>query len=201
MIGDFQSRLLELRFVDGIEKVEHVPYPSDDQLWIRFNRPLDMKKLEEIIKKHGATLVKFGGLASKLPRPLAEMLWDGVSYVITKNISDWGKLTASLGFEPDGIAKIATDAHGPYQIFIATQEEGVQILYEYIGLKYLPPATPPKPTAPTKPPVAAVAKQVSPAPTPTAPTTAPVAKPSVPAPATPPNPPEQKPTTQPIAQS
>lgn len=187
MVDDFQRRLLELRFVDGIEKVEHVAYPSDDEFWVRFNRRLNMKKLEEIAKKHGATMVKFGGLPAKLPRALAEILWDGVSYVIVKNISAWGKLTASLGFEPDGIAKIAADAHGPYQIFIATQEEGVQILYEYLDLKYVPPAPPPKPVAPSKPPVPAAAKPVLPAAKPT-PATPPVVNPAVPAPATQPKP-------------
>jgi hypothetical protein len=189
MIADFQKRVLELRFVDGIEKVEHVPYPSDDEFWVRFNRPLDIKKLEEIARKHGATMVKFGGLPAKLPRHLAELLWDGVSYVIAKKITGWGKLTASLGFEPDGIAKIAVDAHGPYQIFIATQEEGVQILYEYLGLKYVPPPPPPpKPVAPAKPPVQAAAKPATPPPKPAAPIAPPAANPSVPAPVTPPKP-------------
>jgi len=189
MVGDFQRRLLELRFVDGIEKVEHVDYPSNDEFWVRFNRPLDMKKLEDIAKKHGAPVVRFGGLPSKLPRPLAEILWDGVSRVIAKKISGWGRFTASLGFEPDGIAKIAADAHGPYQIFIATQEEGVQILYEYLGLKYTAPEPPPKPTAPAKPPIPTAAKPVPSAPKPTVPATPSVANPAVPAPATPPKPP------------
>jgi hypothetical protein len=195
MVEDFQRRLVELRFLDGIEKVEHVRYPNGDEFWVRFNRRLDMKKIEEIAKKHDATVVKFGGLPSKLPRPLAEILWDGVSHVIAKKISGWTKFTASLGFEPDGIAKIAADAHGSYQIFIATQEEGVQILYEYVGLKYVAPAPPPKPA----PPVPAAAKPVLPAPRPTAQATPPVAKPAVPAPTTPPKPPEETPTPKPAA--
>ena len=197
MVGDFQRRLVELRFLDGIEKVEHVPYPDRDEFWVRFNRRLDMKKIEEIAKKHDATVVKFGGLPSKLPRPLAEILWDGVSHVIAKKISAWTKFTASLGFEPDGIAKIAADAHGPYQIFIATQEEGVQILYEYVGLKYVAPAPPPKPAA--KPPVPVAAKPVSPAPRPIAQATPPVAKPAAPALAAPPKLPEESPTPKPAA--
>jgi len=193
MVEDFQRRVAELRYVDGIEKVEHVPYPSGDEFWVRFNRILEMKKLEAVARTHGATVVKFGGLPSKLPRPLAEILWDGVEYVIAKRINGWGEFTASLGFEPDGIAKIAADAHGPYQIFIATQEEGVQILYEYLGLKYVAPAPLAKPVAPPKPPSAAVAKPPAPAPRPAAPTTPsvtaspPTAKPTQAAPV----PPEQ----------
>jgi len=180
MVGDLQRRLVELRFVDGIEKVEHVPYPAGDQFWVRFNRKLDFGKFDDISKKHGYIMVSFASLPSKLPRPIAEILWNGVSHVITKNLSGWSKFTASFGFEPDGIAEIATDLHGPYEIFIATQEEGVQILYEYLGLKYTAPAPPTKAVAPPKAPTPApVSKPASPAPRPVAP---PVT--SVPAPAT-----------------
>jgi hypothetical protein len=201
MVDEFQRRVTELRFVDGIEKVEHVPYPNGDEFWVRFNRRLDIRQIEEIAKKHGASLVKFGGLPSKLPRPLAEILWDGVSYVIVKKISGWTKFAASLGFEPDGIAKIAADAHGPYQIFIGTQEESVQILYEYLGLKYVPPAPPPKPAAPAKPPVAAAGKPVLAAPRSTAPTTPPKPTLAVPATATPPKASEEKTAPKPPAQA
>jgi len=167
-MDDFQRRVVELRFIDGIEKVEHVPYSTGDEFWVRFNRPLEFSKLEDITKKHGAILVKFGGLPSKLPRPLAELLWDGVRYVVAKRIGGWSKFTASLGFEPDGIAKIADDAHGPYQIYIATQEEGVELLYDYLGLKYVAPTPPPKPVAP-KPQTPAQTKPVSPPPRPVVP--------------------------------
>jgi hypothetical protein len=155
MVGDLQRRLVELRFVEGVEKVEHVRYPTGDEFWVRFNHPLNIRQLEDITKKNGAAMVKFGGLPSKFPRPLAELLWDGVSYVITKNAGGLGKFAAFLGFEPDGIGKIVTDAHGPYQIFIAREETGIKILYEYLGLKYVAPAPPPQPVAPAKPPVSA----------------------------------------------
>jgi len=169
MVADSQRRVAELRYVDGVEKVEHVPYPNGDEFWVRFNRHLDMRRLGEIAKKHAATVVRFGGLPSKLPRPLAELLWDGVSYVIVKELTGWAKFTATLGFEPDGIAKIANDAHGPFQIFIATQEESIQILYEYLGLKYTPPAPPPKPVVQPEPPTAPVPKTTPPAPQPVVP--------------------------------
>jgi hypothetical protein len=118
-------------------------------------------------------MVSFASLPSKLPRPIAEILWDGISHVITKNISGWAKFTASFGLEPDGIAKIATDLHGPYQIYISTQEEGIQILYEYLGLKYLPPTPPPKPVpVPQVQPAVPTAVKTSPtAPRPVAPPT------------------------------
>lgn len=170
MIGDLERRLVELRFLEGIEKVEHVPYQTGDQFWVRFNRPLDFDRLDEIVKKHSYLMVRFASILSKLPRGLAEMLWDGVTHIIVKEISGWSKFTSSLGFEPEGIAKIAIDLHGQYQIFMATNEDGVQVLYEYLGLKYVAPAPPPpKPAAPAKP-APVVAKPVPPAaPKPTAP--------------------------------
>jgi len=180
VVDDLQRRLVELRFVEGIEKVEHVPYPTGDQFWVRFNSKLDLEKFEDIAKKHGCTMVSFASLPSKLPRPIAEILWDGVSHIITKNMSGWTKFTASFGFEPDGIAKIATDLHGPNQIYISMQEEGVQILYEYLELKYLPPAPPPKPVPQTKPAVPTAVKASPAAPRPVAPPSPATSKPTPP---------------------
>jgi hypothetical protein len=190
VVDDLQRRLVELRFVEGIEKVEHVPYPTGDQFWVRFNRNLDFGKFEDIAKKHGCVMVRFASLPSKLPRPIAEILWDGVSHVITKNSSGSTKFTAFFGFEPDGIAKIATDLHGPYQIFISTQEEGVQILYEYLGLKYVPPAPPPKPVIPAKPAVPTTVKPSPTAPRPVPSPTPVTAKPTPPTQPTQANPPQ-----------
>lgn len=164
MIAELERRINELRFIDGIEKVEHVPYQSGDQFWVRINRPFDLGKLGEIVKKHGYSIVPFAGLPSKLPRGLAELLWDGVTHVITKGITGWSEFTSKVGFEPDGIAKLAIDLHGPHRIFIATNEEGIQLLYEYLGVKYVPPAPPPpKPAAPAKPVAPAAAKPAQPA--------------------------------------
>jgi hypothetical protein len=147
VVSDLERRLVELRFLDGVEKVEHVPYPTGDQLWVRFNKPLDLHKLEEVARKHNCATVTFANVPSRLPKRLAEVLWDGVTHVITKKISRWSKFKASLGFEPEGIAKVAIDLYGPYQIFITTGEEGVQVLYEYLGLKHVP-SSPPTPAAP-----------------------------------------------------
>jgi len=178
LFADMDRRLVELRFLQGVEKVEHVPYSSGDQFWVRFNKPLDFEKLQEVVKKHGYKMVRFAGLPSKLPGKLAEVLWNGVNFVIGKNISGLTKFKSSLGFEPDGIAKIAKDLHGPYEIFIATDEAGIQLLYDYLDVKYVAPAPPPP-----KPAVPATAK---PAPPPvvqkpvTQPTLSPAAKPVTP---------------------
>jgi hypothetical protein len=146
MVGDLLRRVNELRFLEGIEKVEHVPYPNGDEFWVRFNRPFDFTKLADVVKRNNCRLVRFANLPSKLPRGLKEILWNGVTYLIVKNISSWSKFISSFGFEPEAIAKIAVDLHGPYHVFIATNEEGVKVLYDYIGLKYVPASPPAKPT-------------------------------------------------------
>jgi hypothetical protein len=166
MVADLERRLSELRFVEGIEKVEHVPYETGDQFWVRFNQPLDLGKLDEIVKKHGYVMVKFASIPSKLPRAIGELLWDGVTHIIMRKISGWSEFTSKLGFEPEGIAKLAFDLHGPYQMFMATEEEGILLLYEYLGLRYVPPApqaAAPKPTAPMKPASSPLAKPPQPA--------------------------------------
>jgi hypothetical protein len=154
MLPELQHRLAELRFIDGIEKVEHVRFSTEDQFWVRFNRPIDLQKLEDIVRKRGCQLIRFGRLPSKLPRKLSEVLWDGVTHVIVRDISGWGRFTSSLGIEPNGIGKIVLDLHGPYQIFIARNEDGVQVLYDYLGVKYVPPAPSTKPVLPVAQPVA-----------------------------------------------
>jgi hypothetical protein len=145
---ELERRLAELRFIQGIEKVEHVPYQTGDQFWVRFNQPMDLGKLDEIVKKHGYVMTKFASVPSRLPRGLGELVWDGVTHVIVRKISGWSRFTSKFGFEPDGIAKLATDLHGSNQIFMATGEEGIQLLYEYLDLKYIPP-TPPATAAKT----------------------------------------------------
>jgi hypothetical protein len=165
VFGEMERRSTELRFIDGIEKVEHVPFSTGDQFWVRFNHPIDLKKLQGVVKSNGCKLIKFGGLPSKLPRKLSEVLWSGVTHVIVKKAGGFGKFTSMLGFEPEGIAKIVTDLHGPYQIFIANNEDGVHVLYDYLELKYVPPAPPPpKAAPPPKPPTPAAKPPVSPPP-------------------------------------
>ena len=196
--SQLEQRLAELRFIDGIEKVEHVRFSTGDQFWVRFIRPLDMQKLRHVVKNRGYRMVKFGGLPSKLPRGLGEVLWNGVTHVIVKEISGWGRFTSSLGFEPDGIGKIAVDLHGPFQIFMAMNEDGVQLLYDYLGVKYVPPPPPPKPVvAAAKPPIPVVKPAAVPVPRP--PNQAPATTPPVVAKADPTTPqttpPEEKATT------
>jgi len=150
MVEELDRRIHELRFLAGIEKVEHVPYPTGDELWVRFNESMDMRKLGTALDEDHYELVRFGGLPSKLPSKLGELLWDGVSYVIAKRVGFLGLLTSLFGFEPTGVATIVKDMHSSQPIYITANEEGVKILYHYLGAKYTPPS-PAKPPLSTKP--------------------------------------------------
>ncbi len=157
---------------------------SGPQLWVQFKDKMNKGELKKIAHKHGYRVVGFGAVPSKLPRGLGEMLWNGVTHIITKEHSSLSGLMGLIGFEPKGVAKVARHLHGPNDIYITDSEEGYKILCEYLGIKYEPPPpppTPPKPAAtPAKPatpasttkpppatPSAAPAQAKAPAPTPT----------------------------------
>jgi hypothetical protein len=55
-----ERRINELRFLEGVEKAEHFPYPNRDEFWIRFNHPVDLRKLSKVVNEHHSELVKFG---------------------------------------------------------------------------------------------------------------------------------------------
>jgi hypothetical protein len=166
MVGDVARRINELRFLEGVEKVEHVPYSDRDEFWVRFNRPIDLRRLAKVVSEHHYELVKFGSFPSKLPSKLDGLVWNGVAYVILRQIGFIGLLAAFFGFEPGGVAKIVKDLQSSQPIFITTNEEGVKILYDYIGLEYTPPT--PEPTlktgSPTKPATQSPAKPTPPKP-------------------------------------
>ena len=153
MVGDKERRINELRFLKGIEKVEHVRFPDRDEFWIRFSQPIDLHRLAGVANEYHYEVVKFGGLPSKLPSRLSELLWNGVSYVILRQIGFRGLLASFLGSEPEGVAKVVKDLHSNNHIFITSTEEGVSILYAYLGLTYSPLdlAGPTKPVPATRP--------------------------------------------------
>lgn len=168
-----------LRAEPSVRRVEYVKYAGGNECWVSLheNRRLDMKRLESITAKHGFRIVRFGTLPSKLPRGLGELLWNGVTHVILSEFGALDKLKSSLGFEPEGIARIAEWAHGPYQLFAARTWEGMRILFDYLDIEMPPPpvapqspkpaTAPPGPSAPAKP----MTPTSTPAPRPTAPTT------------------------------
>lgn len=131
MFADVEARIAELRGRPEVRRAELVRYPSGVQFWVVFRNAIDIDRLRKAAGKFGYTVVRFASLPSKLPRNLAEILWDGVCYVIVKEYTWFDKIKSFFGAEPEGIAKIAEDLHHPDQIYIARNEEGMQILLEY----------------------------------------------------------------------
>ena len=119
-----------------------------------------------MVSEHHYELVKFGSFPSKLPSKLDGLVWNGVAYVILRRIGFIGLLAAFFGSEPQGVAKIVKDLQTSQPIFVTTNEEGVKILYDYVGLEYTPPvpATPLKTGVPTKPATQLPAKPTPPRP-------------------------------------
>lgn len=149
-----------LRAEPTIRRVEYVKYPDGNEYWIALQegRRLDMTRIEAVVRKNGFRLARFGSLPSKLPKGLSELVWNGVTHVILKDFAGMDKLKGFLGFEPEGIARIAEWGHGPYQLYASRTWEGLKILFEYLGLEMPEPPPPPAPptptTAPAKPQVA-----------------------------------------------
>jgi hypothetical protein len=168
-----------LRAEPIVRRVEYVKYPQGNEYWVTFreDRRLDMRRFERIVNKHDYRIIRFGGLPSKLPKGFSELLWNGVTHVVVKEISGLDKLKAVLGFEPEGIARIAEWGHGHYQIFGAGTWEGLKILFDYLDLEMpMPPPAPapPKPAAaPPRPAPGSAARPPAPAQTQPAPATPP----------------------------
>ena len=151
MDGDEERRINEIRYVDGIEKAEHVQFPDRDEFWVRFTQSMNLRRLTRVANGYHYEVVKFGGLPSFLPSRLGELLWDGVSYVILRRIGFRGLFASLLGSEPDGVAKVVKDLHSSQDIFITSNEEGVKILYAYLGLNYSTPTPPQRPVGGIRP--------------------------------------------------
>ena len=151
MVGDEERRINELRFVAGVEKAEHVQFPDRDEFWVRFIDPIDLRRLVRVANEYHYEVVKFGGLPSKLPSRLGELLWNGVSYVIVRRIGFRGLLASFLGSEPEGVAKVVKDLSSSQDIFVTSSEDGIEVLYAYLGLSYSPPNPAPRAPATVKP--------------------------------------------------
>lgn len=130
-----QERILEkISFDRRIKRADHVRYRGEDQIWATFRDKIDIKALEKIAAEAKFKVVTFGSIPSKLPKSLSEIVWNGVTHIITESYGSVDKLKSFLGFEPEGVAKIAVDSHGPEQTYIARTPEALRILMEYLGL-------------------------------------------------------------------
>lgn len=114
----------------GIKDVDIVQFPSGKELWVVLRNPIDLDRLRKASGSLGYTVDRVGSLASKLPRSLAEMIWDGVMYVVAKEAHGWKR----FGFtrSPMATAKIARDLVTGDTIYHVNNDEGLAILRDYL---------------------------------------------------------------------
>jgi hypothetical protein len=130
MIIDPESLVPELRQLRGVKDVEIVGFPSRKELWVVLRDPVHTDELCKASASLGYAVVKSGSLASKLPRSLAEMIWDGTTHVVTKHPHGWKKLISTLGIRP--VVKIARDLATGDTVFHVNDSDGLAILREYL---------------------------------------------------------------------
>jgi hypothetical protein len=124
MIGDPESVAVALRSVSGVKDVDVVQFPSGKELWIVLKDPVNLDRLRKASERLGYVVARRGSWASMLPRSLAEMIWDGVLYVVTKH-------TRVLGKEECG-ARVMKDLATGDTIYHIVEADGLEILREYL---------------------------------------------------------------------
>lgn len=130
MITDPESLVPELRRLRGVKDVEIVGFPSGKELWAVLSDPIDTDALRKVSASLGYAVVKSGSLPSKLPRSLAEMIWDGTTHIVTKHPHGWKKLISTLGSRP--VVKIARDLVTGDTFYHINDSDGLAILREYL---------------------------------------------------------------------
>jgi hypothetical protein len=130
MITDPEAFVSELRRLRGVKDVEIVEFQSGKELWVVLRDPIDIGALERISASFHYNVVKSGSLPSKLPRSLAEMIWDGTTHVVTRHPQGWKKLVSTLGLRP--AAKIARDLATGDTVCQVNDGDGLAILREYL---------------------------------------------------------------------
>jgi hypothetical protein len=125
MIADPESIAIELRRLPGVKDVEVVQFPSGKELWVVLRIPVNVERLQKASASLGYVAVKSGWLPSKLPHSLAEMIWDGVTYFITKHTHVPG--------EQRYAARLMKDLATGDMIYHAVESDGLKILQEYLA--------------------------------------------------------------------
>jgi len=124
MIGDLESAASALRSVPGIKDVDIVLFPSGKELWVVLRDPVNLDRLRKTSESLGYIVARRGSWVSKLPRSLAEMIWDGVMYVVTKHTHVPGK--------QEFAARIMKDLATGDIIYHTLESDGLEILQEYL---------------------------------------------------------------------
>lgn len=124
MISDPESAASALRFQPGVRDVDILHFPPNKALWIVLKDPVNLDRLRIVSERFGYIVARRGRMVSKLPRSLAEMLWDGVTYVITKHTHVPGR--------HEFAARIMKDLVTGDTVYHAIDGDGLEILQEYL---------------------------------------------------------------------
>jgi hypothetical protein len=124
MISDPEQVASALRPLSGVKDVDVVQFPSGRELWIVLRDPINLDRLRKISEGLGYIVARRDSLFSKLPRSLAEMIWDGVTYVITKHSHVPGK--------HESAARIIRDLATGDTVYHTIDSDGLRILQEYL---------------------------------------------------------------------
>jgi len=124
MLGDPESIAPTLRSQSGVKDVDIVEFPTGKELWVVLREPINLDRLGAISDSMGYMVTKRGEWISKLPRSLAEMIWDGLTYVIIRHTHVPGK--------HESAARIMKDLATGNTIYHAIDNDGLTILQEYL---------------------------------------------------------------------
>jgi hypothetical protein len=124
MISDPEQVASTLRPLSGVKDVDVVQFPSGRELWIVLRDPINLDRLGRISEGLGYIVARRGLLISKLPRSLAEMIWDGVTYIITKHSHVPGR--------QESVARIIRDLATGDTVYHTIHSDGLRILQEYL---------------------------------------------------------------------
>ena len=124
MISDPESVATALRPLPGVKDVDIVQFQLGKELWIVLREPVNLNRLRRASESLGYIVERRGSWASKLPRSLAEMIWDGVTYVVTKHTHVPGK--------HEHAARVMKDLVTGDTIYHIMATDGLEILKEYL---------------------------------------------------------------------
>jgi hypothetical protein len=124
MIGDPEPEASVLRSAPGVKDVDVVQFPSRKELWVVLRNPINIDRLRRISENSGYIVARRGSLISRLPRSLAEMVWDGVTYVITKHTHIPGNQRYA--------ARLMKNLVTGEMIYHTIDSHGLKILQEYL---------------------------------------------------------------------
>jgi hypothetical protein len=125
MIPDPEPVATALRFAPGVKDVDVVQFPSGRELWVVLKDPVNIDRLRGISESLGYMVARRSLLISKLPRSLAEMVWDGVTYVIIRHTHIPGNQEYS--------ARVMKDLATGDVIYHVVNADGLEILKEYLN--------------------------------------------------------------------